>query len=62
VSHKKPLADEGTNDVENIEPKPHQEHMDEHKKNGDFKRWGQRSKGTGSKPGGGGGAREPPKK
>ncbi|MDL2213829.1 HNH endonuclease, partial [Bacteroides sp. OttesenSCG-928-N06] len=42
VSHKKPLADGGSNDVENIEPKPHKEHMDEHKQNGDFKRWGQR--------------------
>lgn len=42
VSHKKALADGGTNDVDNIEPKPHREHMDEHKQNGDFKRWGKR--------------------
>ncbi len=30
VSHKKALADGGTNEVENIEPKPHKEHMKEH--------------------------------
>lgn len=33
-----------TNEIENIEPKPHKEHMKEHKQQGDFKRWGQRSK------------------
>jgi hypothetical protein len=43
VSHKVPLADEGTNDVTNIEPKPHDEHMQEHKSAGDFKRWGARA-------------------
>jgi len=42
VSHKKALADGGTNDVDNFGPKPHEEHMQEHKDNGDFKRWGQR--------------------
>lgn len=44
VSHKKTLADGGTNEVENIGPNPHKEHMNEHKQQGDFKRWGQRSK------------------
>lgn len=43
VSHKKPLADGGTNDVDNIEPKPHSEHMQEHMQRGDFNRRGQRS-------------------
>jgi len=50
VSHKKPLADRGTNHVDNIESMPHDEHMQMHKDNGDFKRWG--SKGSGSKGGG----------
>jgi hypothetical protein len=45
VSHKVPLADEGTNEVENIEPKPHDEHVEEHKAAGDFKRWGARAVG-----------------
>lgn len=40
VSHKKPLADGGTNEPDNIEPKPRAEHMREHMENGDFKRWG----------------------
>ena len=42
VSHKQPLADQGTNKVENLEPKPHSEHMQEHMDAGDFKRWGAR--------------------
>ena len=42
VSHKKPLADGGTNNVDNIKPQPHKEHIEEHKQNGDFKRWGAR--------------------
>jgi RHS repeat-associated protein len=44
VSHKKALADGGTNDTSNVEPKPHDEHVQQHKDNGDFKRWGERSK------------------
>ncbi|MEA1952118.1 MAG: RHS repeat-associated core domain-containing protein, partial [Planctomycetota bacterium] len=43
VSHKKALADGGTNDLNNIEPRPHDEHMREHKEAGDFKRWGARA-------------------
>jgi RHS repeat-associated protein len=42
VSHKKPLADGGTNDLDNIEPLPHSDHVNQHKQNGDFKRWGAR--------------------
>jgi len=42
VSHKKPLADGGTNDVENIEPKPHSQHVREHQGKGDYGRWAQR--------------------
>lgn len=43
VSHIKPLADGGTNDVSNIEPKTRAEHTKEHQSNGDFQRWGRRS-------------------
>jgi RHS repeat-associated protein len=48
VSHIKALADGGTDDVSNYEPKPHDEHMKEHSDNGDFKRWGSRSSGSGN--------------
>jgi uncharacterized protein RhaS with RHS repeats len=44
VSHIKPLADGGTNELDNVEPKIHKEHIEQHKKNGDFKRWGARRK------------------
>jgi RHS repeat-associated protein len=41
VAHKKAVGDGGSpNDPKNIEPKPHAEHVEEHKKNGDFRRWG----------------------
>ena len=42
VSHKKALGDEGTNDVSNIEPLPHDEHVRRHSETGDFRRWGSR--------------------
>ena len=38
--HIQPRADNGTNDPENIKPMPHDEHMELHKANGDFARWG----------------------
>jgi RHS repeat-associated protein len=46
VAHKKALADKGTNDLENIGPQPHDEHMQEHMDNGDFARWGARGGGA----------------
>ncbi len=40
VSHTMPVADDGApNNIHNIEPKPHAEHMQEHIDNGDFARW-----------------------
>lgn len=42
VSHKRPLADGGTNDIDNIEPLPRNEHVRQHKEAGDFRRWGAR--------------------
>ncbi len=44
ASHKKALADEGDNDVDNIEPLPHDEHVRQHSEAGDFRRWGARAK------------------
>ena len=45
VSHKKPLAEGGTNETDNIEPLRHDDHMRQHMDNGDFVRWGARSGG-----------------
>jgi hypothetical protein len=42
VSHIKARADGGTDDLDNITPKPHDEHVREHMQNGDFSRWGKR--------------------
>jgi len=48
VSHKKPLADGGTNALDNIEPLPHDQHVQQHIDAGDFRRWG----GKGGQPNG----------
>ena len=45
VSHKVPKADGGPNTPDNIEPEPHDQHMQRHSNNGDFKRWGSRNRG-----------------
>jgi RHS repeat-associated protein len=44
VSHKEALADGGLDVLENIEPVDPATHMQEHKDNGDFRRWGARSR------------------
>jgi hypothetical protein len=42
VCHIDALADGGSDDVSNIEPLTREEHVERHKKNGNFKRWGSR--------------------
>ena len=42
VSHKKARADGGTDEVNNIEPEPHDSHIQKHKEADDFSRWGSR--------------------
>ena len=46
VAHVVAKADGGTDTVENIRPMPRDEHIAEHKRNGDFSRWGKRSGGS----------------
>ncbi|MGC2694611.1 MAG: RHS repeat-associated core domain-containing protein, partial [Candidatus Angelobacter sp.] len=41
--HTDPLADGGADVAEKIQPMPHPDHVDHHKKKGDFKRWGKRA-------------------
>jgi hypothetical protein len=50
VAHKKPLSEGGSNEVENIEPLPHDAHVRQHSEAGDFKRWG--AKGAAAKKAG----------
>jgi len=48
--HKEAKADGGSDTAENIEPKERGDHIDHHKKNGDFRRWGGRASKGGQKP------------
>lgn len=43
ADHIVPKADAGVDAATNIQPLPHGDHVDRHKKNGDFKRWGKRA-------------------
>lgn len=45
LHHIKPLAEGGSNAVDNVEPRTRAEHVDIHRENGDFRRWGARSGG-----------------
>lgn len=44
VGHEQPLADLGSNDVRNIEPVSHADHVQQHSERGDFSRWSKRGK------------------
>jgi RHS repeat-associated protein len=45
VSHIIPLCERGPDDWTNVEPKTPSDHVDHHKRNGDYKRWGGWSRG-----------------
>jgi RHS repeat-associated protein len=48
MSHKTPIGDGGSpTDPENLEPMLHSDHMDMHRENGDFARWGARGAAPG---------------
>ncbi|HZG42289.1 MAG TPA: RHS repeat-associated core domain-containing protein, partial [Longimicrobium sp.] len=51
VSHKTPLAEGGTNNVDNIEPLPRDQHIRHHSEAGDFRRWGAQRNDSGKKTG-----------
>lgn len=42
AAHIKARADGGSDEPHNIKPQPHDEHIQEHQGNGDFRRWGAR--------------------
>jgi RHS repeat-associated protein len=43
ADHRRPLADGGSNNAaRNIQPRTHRDHVNRHKKRGDFKRWAKR--------------------
>ena len=42
INHKKPLSEGSTNCLENLEPMPFTTHMEMHKQQGDFSRWGKK--------------------
>jgi RHS repeat-associated protein len=41
--HTRPLADGGTNHPSNIEPMTRRQHVEHHRRNGDYRRWGKRA-------------------